>query len=136
MSNDNNDTGNVIQSPPSTDQTTDSTHRITSQFFEMFMSAQRVEGFASSADKIAEKLTEDHITMLFKGAEKDDQRKADAEKRGQIIGFIFFIVCLLFAVFVLVFFQNSTHFTTVLTSLFSFLGGLGVGKFILPGKKP
>jgi hypothetical protein len=88
----------------------------------------------SSMDKVADKLNPEHITTIIDNAEKEDVRKYNAFKMGKIIGLIIFLICIAFSFSLLYIFKDSPHFPTILTGIFSFLGGLGVGKFILPNK--
>lgn len=89
----------------------------------------------STADKVVDKLTPEHIDKMLDSSAKEDERSYNAFKINKLTGVLVFVFSLAFAIFLLVFFKDSEHFITVLTGIFSFLGGLGIGKFILPGKK-
>ena len=106
------------------------------QLFSSFMMSMSAEHrVISSADKIADKLTPEHITSIIANSEKDDVRSLDAFKWNKIVGLIVFVVSLMFAAFLLIFFRESEHFATILTALFSFLGGIGFGKYVLKGRE-
>jgi len=109
------------------DSISPSFRKMMSQVSMAFHSEQRI---MSSADKVAEKLTPEHITQIIANSEQDDSRQFSAFKWNSIIKLIIFFASLLFAIFLLVFFRNSEYFITLLAALFSFLGGLGVGKHI------
>jgi len=96
------------------------------------LSIQSEQRFISGTDKIAEKITEEHIGKIIDISEKEDERSFKAFKFGRIVGLIIFMVSLAFAFVLLLVFKDSEYFPTILTAIFSFLGGLGVGKFIVP----
>jgi len=91
--------------------------------------------FISGADKIAEKLNEEHITKIIESSAKDNERSFISAMFGKIAGLVIFFLSLIFAFILLLIFKDSEHFQTILTAIFSFLGGLGVGKFIIPNSR-
>ena len=100
-----------------------------------FMSLYSEQRFISSTDKIAEKLTPEHITQIISNSEKEDLRAFSSFKWNAVVRFATLVISLVFAVFLLIFFRESEHFTTILTAIFSFLGGLGLGRFVVSSKK-
>jgi len=101
----------------------------------MLMAFRSEQHFISSSDKIAEKLTPEHITQLLASSDKEDEREHARFQWTSIIKLLIFFTALLFAGFLLVFFSNSEYFLTILASIFSFLGGLGFGRFASLSKK-
>jgi Fe2+ transport system protein B len=101
----------------------------------VLLSVQSEQQFISGADKIAEKLTEEHIGKIIESYEKENERSFTALMFGKIAGLIIFFVSLAFAFALLLIFKDSEYFYTILTAIFSFLGGLGVGKYIIPNSK-
>ena len=99
------------------------------------MSVSREQRLISSADSIAEKVTEEHITKMLDMGAKEDERSHLAFKWNRVIQVIVLLVSLGFAAFLLVFFKDSPHFSTIVTSIFSFLGGLGIGRFTMTQKE-
>jgi len=104
---------------------------VLSGFMSVSMSGQSI---VSSTDKIAEKLTAEHITQIIEVSSKEDERAFAAFQWRMATGIIIFVLSLVFAGLLLVLFRDSEYFVTILTAIFSFLGGMGVGKFILPHK--
>jgi hypothetical protein len=88
----------------------------------------------SEASLLAEKLDSEHISTIIANGAKEDERSFSAFKIERFIGIAIFVISLIFALTLLIVFRDSEHFITIVTALFSFLGGLGVGKFIMPGK--
>ena len=103
-----------------------SCHRLLSLYSE--------QRFISSTDKIAEKLTPEHITQIISNSEKEDLRAFASFKWNTVVRFATLIISLIFAVFLLIYFRDSEYFTTILTAIFSFLGGLGLGRFVMSPK--
>jgi hypothetical protein len=83
---------------------------------------------------IAEKLNTEHIAALITNNEESEKRDFSAFKIEKFVGIAIFIISLIFALILLIVFRDSEHFITIITALFSFLGGLGVGRFVIPGK--
>ena len=100
----------------------------------MMLSVHSERRIISGIDKIAEKLTEAHIDKIIENAAKDDERSFAAFKMRHILGGIIFGVSLAFAFSLILLFRESEHFLTILASIFSFLGGLGVGR-LFPGNR-
>ena len=101
----------------------------------VLLSIQGEQQLISGADKIAEKLTGEHIGKIIENSEKEDERSYKAFIFGKVAGLIIFLISLIFAFVLLLIFKDSEHFQTILTAIFSFLGGLGIGKFIIPNSK-
>jgi hypothetical protein len=89
----------------------------------------------SNASLLVEKLDPEHISTIIANGAKEDERNFSAFKLEKIVGIIILIVALVFALTVLLLFRDSEYFVALITALFSFLGGLGVGKLLLSGKR-
>lgn len=103
-----------------------------SYMLSMRYSEQRM---VSPSDKLAEKLEPEHITKIIESAEKDDARSFSAFKIEKFTTLTVFVIALIFAVVLLIMFKDSEYLTMIITALFSFLGGLGVGRFTSQNKK-
>jgi len=116
---------------PEIDTNTDISPRMKEFMSSMVMTLQSEQRIISSSDKVAEKLTEEHIAQIIMNSEKEDSRQFLAFKLNKFISLIIFIVSLVFAMVLLVIFRDSEYFITLVAAIFSFLGGLGIGKFAL-----
>jgi len=92
--------------------------KLVSEIMGLAISEQR---FISETDKIAEKLTSEHITQIIAASEREDSRAFTAFKWNSIVRLIVFVMSLLFVGFLLVFFRYSDYFATILAATFSFL---------------
>ena len=71
----------------------------------------------------------------IKPEKKKNERSFKAFIFGKVAGLIIFSFSLVFAFILLLIFKHSKYFQTILTAIFSFLGGLVIGKFIIPNSK-
>jgi hypothetical protein len=83
----------------------------------------------SSADAIADKLTPEHIAKIIDNSAKDDEYTFRSFKWDKIVSVLILFASMAFAIALLILFQDSSHFEAILAAIFSFLGGLGLGRF-------
>jgi hypothetical protein len=88
----------------------------------------------SGAAMLVDKLDAEHISTIITNGAKEDERQFAAFKIDKVVGVIIFILSIAFALALLIIFMDSEYFVPIVTALFSFLGGLGVGKFLPYGK--
>jgi hypothetical protein len=130
------DKSEMSDSVESFDMQTDNVPKRVKGMAEAMMLSMRSEShMISSANKIAEKLTPEHITQIIDNAEEEDKRSFSAFKMNSVLRTVYIIISLSFALFLLIFFKDSEYFSTILTAIFSFLGGIGIGKYVMPSNK-
>ncbi|MDR1135615.1 MAG: hypothetical protein LBL49_05500 [Clostridiales Family XIII bacterium] len=88
----------------------------------------------SGASLLVDKLNPDHISTIIENGAREDERDFSAFKIEKAVSSIIFIACLIFAIVILIVFRDSEYFVTIITALFSFLGGLGVGRVTVTHK--
>ena len=86
-------------------------------------------GVVKRNNPISEKITEEHITKLIENSDEQDKRDRKERNVDKYFSLILIIIALVFVGFLIVFLQsNEKLLITIITAIFSFIGGFGLGK--------
>lgn len=86
-------------------------------------------GIVKKNNPISEKITEEHISTLIRNSDEQDKRDRKEHIGDKYFSITLIVIALAFVGFLIVFLQsNEKLLITIITAIFSFIGGFGFGK--------